>query len=72
MLIYYWCPFLTKIATYFNIDENILTAQLDDNHLNNLLKDLFGISQSTSFQIEDLPVEETMRSFFEDPENYLK
>lgn len=56
----------------FNIDENILTAQLDDNHLNNLLKDLFEISQSTSFQIEDLPVEETMRSFFEDPENYLK
>ena len=56
----------------FNIDENILTAQLDDSHLNNLLKDLFEISQSTSFQIEDLPVEETMRSFFEDPENYLK
>ena len=56
----------------FNINENILTAQLDDNHLNNLLKDLFEISQSTSFQIEDLPVEETMRSFFEDPENYLR
>ena len=56
----------------FNIDDNILTAQLDDNHLNNLLKDLFEISQSNSFQIEDLPVEETMRSFFENPENYLK
>tara|TARA_B100002051_G_C16656845_1_gene596991 strand:+ start:137 stop:1129 length:993 start_codon:yes stop_codon:yes gene_type:complete len=55
-----------------NIDNNILTAQLDDRLLNELLKDLFEVSQSQSFQIEDLPVEETMRSFFEDPENYLK
>tara|TARA_Y100001935_G_C17300522_1_gene508922 strand:- start:354 stop:1370 length:1017 start_codon:yes stop_codon:yes gene_type:complete len=55
-----------------NIDYNILSAQLDDQLINQLLKDLFEISHSQSFQIEDLPVEETMRSFFEDPENYLK
>ena len=55
-----------------DINDNILVAHLDDNKLNQLLIDLFEISHSTSFQIEDLPVEETMRSFFEDPENYLK
>tara|TARA_A100001011_G_scaffold11889_1_gene12981 strand:- start:33339 stop:34331 length:993 start_codon:yes stop_codon:yes gene_type:complete len=55
-----------------NINDNILTAELDDKLLNNLLRDLFDVCNSQSFQIEDLPVEETMRSFFEDPENYLK
>ena len=55
----------------FRLENNILIAQLDDNLLNNLLKDLFQVSTSQSFVIEDLPVEETMRSFFEDPENYL-
>ena len=39
--------------------------------LNNLLKKLFTVSNSQSFLIEDLPVEETMRSFFEKPQNYL-
>jgi len=55
----------------FRLENNMLIAQLDDNLLNNLLKDLFQVSTSQSFVIEDLPVEETMRSFFEDPENYL-
>ena len=55
----------------FKLENNILIAQLDDNFLNNLLKELFQVSNSQSFAIEDLPVEETMRSFFENPENYL-
>ena len=55
----------------FRLENNMLIAQLDDNLLNNLLKELFQVSTSQSFVIEDLPVEETMRSFFEDPENYL-
>ena len=55
----------------FKIDNDILIAHLDDQLLNNLLKKLFEISNSQSFLIEDLPVEETMRSFFEKPENYL-
>ena len=49
----------------------MLIAHLDDQILNNLLKKLFEISSSQSFLIEDLPVEETMRSFFENPDNYL-
>ena len=55
----------------FKLENNILIAQLEDKILNNLLKKLFEISTSQSFLIEDLPVEETMRSFFENPENYL-
>jgi len=55
----------------FRLENNMLIAQLDDNLLNNLLKELFQVTNSQSFVIEDLPVEETMRSFFEDPENYL-
>ena len=55
----------------FRLENNMLIAQLDDNLLNNLLKELFQISLSQSFVIEDLPVEETMRSFFENPNNYL-
>ena len=55
----------------FTLDNNILVAQLNDDLLNQLLKKLFKISNSQSFLIEDLPVEETMRSFFEKPEDYL-
>ncbi len=60
-----------QIQFDFKIDNDMLTAHLDDQLLNNLLKKLFEISSSQSFSIEDLPVEETMRSFFEKPENYL-
>ena len=55
----------------FTLDNNILVAQLNDDLLNKLLQKLFKISNPQSFLIEDLPVEETMRSFFEKPENYL-
>jgi ABC-2 type transport system ATP-binding protein len=55
----------------FKLENNILIACLEDKALNNLLKRLFGVSNSQSFLIEDLPVEETMRSFFENPSNYL-
>jgi len=60
-----------KLDFDFKLDNNILIAHLDDSLLNDLLKKLFEISNSQSFSIEDLPVEETMRSFFEKPENYL-
>ena len=55
----------------FTLDNNILVAQLNDDLLNKLLQKLFKISNPQSFLIEDLPVEETMRSFFEKPEDYL-
>ena len=55
----------------FELDNNLLIAQLNDELLNQLLQKLFKISNAQSFLIEDLPVEETMRSFFEKPEDYL-
>ena len=64
---------LLQISKSFNvnIEQNILIAHLDDSKLNDLLKLLFELSSSTSISIEDLPVEETMRSFFKSPESYL-
>jgi ABC-2 type transport system ATP-binding protein len=64
---------LLQISKSFdiNIEQNILIAHLDDSKLNDLLKLLFELSSSTSISIEDLPVEDTMRSFFESPESYL-
>ncbi len=55
----------------FELNNNILVAQLNDTLLNQLLQKLFKISTTQSFLIEELPVEETMRSFFENPEKYL-
>ena len=55
----------------FKLENDMLIAHLDDQILNNLLKKLFEISNPQSFVIENLPVEETMRSFFENPSNYL-
>ena len=55
----------------FNLDNNILIAHLNDDLLNQLLQKLFKICSPQSFLIEDLPVEETMRTFFEKPHNYL-
>ena len=60
-----------KLQFSFTLDNNILIAQLNDDILNQLLQKLFKISNPQSFLIEDLPVEETMRSFFEKPEDYL-
>ena len=55
----------------FKVEKNILTAELDDLKLNELLQSLFAMGNPLSFKIEDLPVEETMRSFFENPDKYL-
>lgn len=55
----------------FELNNNILVSQLNDVLLNQLLQKLFKISTTQSFLIEELPVEETMRSFFEKPEKYL-
>lgn len=64
---------LLQISKSFdiNVEQNILIAHLNDSKLNDLLKLLFELSSSTSISIEDLPVEDTMRSFFESPESYL-
>jgi len=60
-----------KTKFEFKLDNNILIAYLNDDLLNQLLQRLFQMCSPKSFLIEELPVEETMRSFFETPEDYL-
>jgi len=56
----------------FIIDDNIITAELAEDILQNLLSNLLNKIPPKSLLFEDLPVEETMRSFFENPDKYLK
>ena len=55
----------------FELCDNILTAQLAESDLKNLLSKLLNKFSPLSMSFEDLPVEETMRSFFQNPEDYL-
>jgi len=40
--------------------------------LTKLVSELFQLGVPASITMEDLPVEDTMRSFFKDPEKFLK
>ena len=55
----------------FQIQDNILTAQLPESQLRQLLSKLLEKFSPQSMSFEDLPVEETMRSFFQNPQDYL-
>lgn len=55
----------------FQIQDNILTAQLPESQLRELLSKLLEKFSPQSMSFEDLPVEETMRSFFQNPKDYL-
>ena len=56
----------------FRIDDTILYAELPDKELTKLVSELFQLGVPASITMEDLPVEDTMRSFFKDPEKFLK
>ncbi len=55
----------------FELVRNVLTSQLPDDKLIKLLSNLFKIADPVSFSVEELPVEETMKSFFENPEKFI-
>tara|TARA_Y100001970_G_scaffold16832_1_gene18980 strand:+ start:3608 stop:4600 length:993 start_codon:yes stop_codon:yes gene_type:complete len=55
----------------FNINDNIITAELPENILQDLLSKLLIKTSPVSLSFEDLPVEETMKNFFENPSKYL-
>ena len=55
----------------FEIKDTIISAELPDNELTKLVSELFQIGNAASITLEDLPVEDTMRSFFLNPENFL-
>ena len=56
----------------FTLKDNVITAELSETILNNLLIKLLAISNPKTLSFEDLPVEETLRSFFANPTKYLK
>ena len=56
----------------FELNENIITAELPEDNLQGLLVELLDTTPPASLLFEDLPVEETMRSFFENPNKYIK
>ena len=56
----------------FQLHNNILTSTMPEVELQKLLKILLekGIAKNISF--EDLPVDDSMRSYFENPDKYIK
>ena len=56
----------------FNINDNVLIAELPEINLQKLLIELLKIDTPVNMIFEDLPVEETMRNFFQEPNKYLK
>ena len=65
----------TKILSekyIFNLNDTILPAELPDKELTNLVSELFHLGTPASITMEDLPVEDTMRSFFMAPGNFLE
>ena len=56
----------------FTFKDNVITAELSETILNDLLIKLLAISSPKTLSFEDLPVEETLRSFFANPTKYLK
>jgi len=55
----------------FNINDNIITAELSEKILQDLLSQLLIKTSPVSLSFEDLPVEETMKNFFVNPSKYL-
>ena len=53
------------------IHGNQLIGELEDEKIKLLLMDLLKIDYSKNFKIDELPVEEAMRSFFANPEKFL-
>ncbi len=55
----------------FKLTNNVLTSELPDKKLTELLGRLFKLNEPITFSVEELPVEETMKTFFINPEKFL-
>ena len=53
------------------LHQNILTTQLSDEKMTQLITELFTLVKPKSFTVEELPVEESMRTFFDNPRNFI-
>ena len=56
----------------FYINHKVLTATLPENNLQKLLTALLKDYKANSISFEDLPVDDTMRNFFQNPDKYTK
>jgi len=56
----------------FEINDHVLVAELSEDILQKLLVELLNIEAPINMSFEDLPVEETMKNFFQNPSKYLK
>ena len=65
---------LQDISSRFSFDlmKNILQAELPAKELTDLLSELFNLDTPLTITLEDMPVEDTMRAFFLNPEKFLK
>ena len=61
-----------KIKHNFNINDKILTAILAENELQDLLNHLLRNYKANNITFEDIPVDDAMKSFFENPQKYVK
>jgi len=55
----------------FSINQKILTATLPEKKLQQLLKLLLENYTANNISVEDLPVDDSMRSFFQNPKKYI-
>ena len=53
------------------LKEQFLTAELPENEMTGFLQRLFDLDNPTSFSLEELPVEETMKAFFANPKKFV-
>ena len=65
--------FINELAKKFsfNFDDRILTSVAEDAQLQNLLKVLFKNGEVGNVSFEDLPVDDAMKSFFQNPDKYI-
>ena len=60
-----------KMNFEFEINRKILTANLPELELQKLLKALLNNYRANNISFEDLPVDDSMRSFFQNPDQYV-
>ena len=55
----------------FKISKKILSATMSENKLQDLLKILLKDHVANNISFEDLPVDDSMRNFFQNPDKYI-
>jgi len=66
--------FMNQLSSEYSIEinERLLSAELDEYEIQGLLKKLLANYSANNISFEDLPVDEAMKNFFQDPSQYLK